>query len=88
MSESASAHSYEEPQINSVLILSSFLLLLNFVGSVLNSIIHCGLLGQILVGVAWGTPGAKWLNSNEETAVSQLGYIGLLLLVYEGKPLR
>ncbi|KAG5945003.1 hypothetical protein E4U59_006480 [Claviceps monticola] len=29
-------------------------------------------------------PGLKWLESSVETAIVQLGYLGLLLLVYEG----
>ena len=49
-------------------------------------LIFCGLLGQVFVGVAWGTPGAKWLSSEMEEVVVQLGYLGLILLVYEGGP--
>ena len=73
-----------EPHIVSLLILSSFLLLLNVVNFILDHAIYCGLLGQILVGIAWGTPGAKLLAPELETTVAQFGYIGLILLVYEG----
>ncbi|PYH45057.1 cation:proton antiporter [Aspergillus saccharolyticus JOP 1030-1] len=31
-----------------------------------------------------GTPGTKWLNDNAETVIQQLGYLGLILLVYQG----
>lgn len=75
---------YHEPDIATILILSSFLLLLNAINWTLDQIIYCGLIGQILIGVAWGTPGAKWLSSNVEEAIVALGYIGLVLLVYEG----
>ncbi len=43
---------YEE-SIVIILMLSSFLLLLNIVNYVLDNLIYCGLLGQIAVGVAW-----------------------------------
>ncbi|KAL7905675.1 Sodium/hydrogen exchanger family domain-containing protein [Trichoderma velutinum] len=75
---------YHEPGIVTILIQTSFLLLLNVANFVLDNSIYCGLLGQIFVGVAWGTPGAKWLSAEAEQIVVQLGYLGLLLLVYEG----
>lgn len=78
------ALSYHEPGIVTVLILSSFLLLLNAINYVLDRVVFCGLIGQILVGIAWGTPGANWLSAEVQQAVMQLGYIGLILLVYEG----
>lgn len=76
---------YHEPGIVSILILSSFLLLLNFVNFALDKVVYCGLLGQVFLGVAWGSPGAKWLESSTEKVIVQLGYLGLLLLVYEGE---
>lgn len=75
---------YEEPDIITILIQSSFLLVLNVVNYVFDSVIFCGLVGQIFVGVAWGTPGGKLLNEEVEHVVTQLGYLGLILLVYEG----
>ncbi|PTB62426.1 Sodium/hydrogen exchanger [Trichoderma citrinoviride] len=75
---------YREPGIITILIQASFLLLLNAANFVLDHSLYCGLLGQIFVGVAWGTPGAKWLSAEVEQVVVQLGYLGLLLLVYEG----
>ncbi|EHK23298.1 uncharacterized protein TRIVIDRAFT_56118 [Trichoderma virens Gv29-8] len=75
---------YHEPGIITILIQASFLLVLNVANFVLDHSVYCGLLGQIFVGVAWGTPGAKWLSAEVEHVVVQLGYLGLLLLVYEG----
>ncbi|KAL7958488.1 Sodium/hydrogen exchanger family domain-containing protein [Trichoderma compactum] len=75
---------YHEPGIVTILIQASFLLVLNVANFVLDHSVYCGLLGQIFVGVAWGTPGAKWLSAEAEQVVAQLGYLGLLLLVYEG----
>ncbi|KAF5844114.1 hypothetical protein GGP41_010161 [Bipolaris sorokiniana] len=81
--ETAPSLPYHEPDIITILILTSFLLLLNAINSIFDKFLYCGLLGQIAVGIAWGTPGAKILSSNVEDAVVQLGYLGLLLLVFE-----
>ncbi|KAF2004440.1 Sodium/hydrogen exchanger [Amniculicola lignicola CBS 123094] len=80
----ASSMPYHEPDIVTILVQTSFLLLLNLVNAALDRLVYCGLLGQVLIGIAWGTPGAKWLPSSAEELVVQLGYLGLILLVYEG----
>ncbi|OAR01946.1 hypothetical protein LLEC1_02921 [Akanthomyces lecanii] len=84
-STSSTSTPYHEPEISIILVHSSFLLLLNVVISLLDKAIYCGLLGQVFIGVAWGTPGANWLGRHTEDVISQLGYLGLLLLVYEGQ---
>jgi hypothetical protein len=85
--ESASSLPYHEPGIVTILVYTSFLLLLNVINAALDKILYCGLLGQVLIGIAWGTPGAKWLTVSVEETIVQLGYLGLILLVYEGTPL-
>ncbi|KAI1442159.1 Sodium/hydrogen exchanger [Annulohypoxylon stygium] len=75
---------YHEPGIVTILTHTSFLLLLNIGNFVLDHMLYCGLLGQIFLGIAWGTPGAKWLTIEAEEVIAQLGYLGLLLMVYEG----
>ena len=75
---------YHEPSITAIVILSGFLILLNVVDYGLDRLVYCGLIGQVLLGIAWGTPGSKWLPAEIEAAVVQLGYLGLILLVYEG----
>ncbi|RPB11252.1 hypothetical protein P167DRAFT_554126 [Morchella conica CCBAS932] len=77
----ASSLPYHEPSIVQVLTLSSFGLLLNLTNWALERTIYCGLVGQILIGVFWGTPLGDWLDSSIEAAVVQLGYLGLILLV-------
>lgn len=81
----AAALSYHEPEIVTILIQASFLLILNGINWVLDNAIYCGLVGQILIGVAWGTPGANWLSQEVQDTVMQLGYLGLILIVYEGE---
>ncbi|RMZ73184.1 sodium hydrogen exchanger family [Pyrenophora seminiperda CCB06] len=75
---------YHEPGIVTILLLTSFLLLLNVINAALDRLLYCGLLGQVLVGIAWGAPGTKWLTASVQETVVQLGYLGLILLVYEG----
>jgi hypothetical protein len=75
---------YHEPDIVTILKQASFLLVLNGINYMLDKAIYCGLVGQILIGVAWGTPGANWLTKEVQDAVMQLGYLGLILIVYEG----
>lgn len=75
----AAALPYQEPGIVTILILSSFLLLLNILNYVLDYLICCGLLGQIFVGVAWTQ--ANFLGETSESLIVQLGYLGLILLV-------
>ncbi len=76
---------YHEPSIVQVLILSSFFLALNVVNVILDRTLYCGLVGQVLLGIAWGRPGGGWLSSSMEDAVVQFGYLGLILIVFQGR---
>ncbi|KAL1954891.1 hypothetical protein VTO42DRAFT_480 [Malbranchea cinnamomea] len=84
MSESLSYLAYHEPPIATILNQSGFLIALNLINGILDRLVHCGLIGQLLVGIVWGMPGAKWLDENIQSAIQQLGYLGLIALVYEG----
>jgi Kef-type K+ transport system membrane component KefB len=75
---------YHEPGIVTILVYSSFLLLLNAINYILDRLVYCGLIGQIFLGIAWGSPGGKWLPIDAQNTIVSLGYIGLILLVYEG----
>ena len=83
-SNDAGPSSYLESNILTIIVRSSFILVLNIDDNILDRVAYCGLIGQILIGVAWGAPGIKLLpNSVEEIAV-QLGYLGLLVIFHEG----
>ncbi|WPG99145.1 Hypothetical protein R9X50_00195600 [Acrodontium crateriforme] len=75
---------YREPGIVNILIVSSFLLVLNAVNYILDKLVYCGLEGQLFIGIAWGAPGANWLSPALQQSVVELGYLGLILIVYEG----
>lgn len=79
------ALAYHEPPIATILNQTGFLIVLNIVNVCLDNLLYCGLIGQLFVGILWGTPGAKWLDRETETVIQQLGYLGLIMLVYEGK---
>ncbi|KAJ9237144.1 hypothetical protein DTO280E4_8333 [Paecilomyces variotii] len=81
---SDAAFAYHEPPITTILTQTGFLLVLNLVNVCLDKILYCGLIGQLFIGILWGTPGAKWLDQETETVIQQLGYLGLIMLVYEG----
>ena len=85
MDSSQSDHvPYHEPATVTILIYSFLLLTLNIIGFVLDRAIYCGLIGQILIGMAVGTPGADILGLDFQQTITDLGYLGLILLVYEG----
>ncbi|PKY04848.1 putative Na+/H+ antiporter [Aspergillus campestris IBT 28561] len=81
---SDAAFAYHEPPITTILNQTGFLVVLNLVNVCLDRILYCGLVGQLFIGILWGTPGAQWLNRETETVIQQLGYLGLIMLVYEG----
>ncbi|KAF2971694.1 hypothetical protein GQX73_g1804 [Xylaria multiplex] len=75
---------YHEPSLVELLISSTFLLALNGINSLLDRTLACGLIGQVLIGTAWGEAGARWLSIDFQRVVSSLGYLGLILIVYAG----
>ncbi|KAB8201480.1 Sodium/hydrogen exchanger family-domain-containing protein [Aspergillus parasiticus] len=84
MAISETAFAYHEPAISTILNQTGFLLVLNLVNVCLDKLVYCGLIGQLFIGILWGTPGAKWLTRDMETVIQQLGYLGLIMLVYDG----
>jgi len=75
---------FHEPSVTQILIHVSFILLLNIVNHVLDALTYCGLVGQVVLGVFWGTPLGGLLPRATESTVVTLGYLGLILIVYEG----
>jgi uncharacterized membrane protein YeaQ/YmgE (transglycosylase-associated protein family) len=80
-----SSHTYHEPSPTLLVILTSFLFFLNLFGWIAQKICSAGLLGQILIGIIYGTPVAGWLGGDYEEAIVGIGYVGLLIVVFEGK---
>lgn len=82
-----SSHTYHEPTPTTLVILTSFLYFLNLFGWIAQKLLSAGLLGQILIGIIYGTPVAGWLGAEYEEAIVGIGYVGLLIVVFEGMPL-
>ncbi|KAF9884728.1 Hsp70 ATPase ssc1 [Aspergillus nanangensis] len=75
---------YHEPSIVQILILISFFLFLSLAEWVSAKIIRAGLIGQIAVGIIYGVPLADILEHNWQETFLALGYIGLILIIFEG----
>ncbi|WWC89662.1 uncharacterized protein L201_004587 [Kwoniella dendrophila CBS 6074] len=79
-----SSFTYHEPSIVQILILSSWIYLLNLFGWISQYVLSAELLGQILIGIIFGKPLAGWLDDNWQETFIVVGYVGLLLIVFEG----
>jgi Kef-type K+ transport system membrane component KefB len=77
---------YEDAGIATILSLTSFLLLLNGTRYILDRLLYCGIIGEILIGVIWGLPvgGTAWLTLGMQETIQAFGYLGLIGLVFEG----
>ncbi|KAK2625453.1 hypothetical protein QTJ16_004765 [Diplocarpon rosae] len=77
---------YHEPGITTILSLASFLFLLNSIRYILDRLLYCGIIGEILIGIVWGQPvgGTSWLSAGTQDTVQAYGYLGLIGLVFEG----
>ena len=84
---SSTAYPYEPPNIVEVLILSSYVYVLNAVGVIFETGIHADLVGYLVVGMVYGPPLGNILPVEWLQCFTSLGYIGLILLVFQGLPL-
>ncbi|KAI0142711.1 Sodium/hydrogen exchanger family-domain-containing protein [Xylariaceae sp. FL1272] len=70
--------------LTSLLVLSSLFLFLNVLGSVFDHLLPYGLIVQVLIGITYGQPGARWLPLESQRVFVELGYIRLILIVFSG----
>ncbi|KAK3688855.1 Cation/H+ exchanger [Podospora appendiculata] len=75
---------YHEPGIVSVLTLVSFFVVLAVAEWLSAKIFRAGLIGQIIVGLVYGTPIGDILAVEWQETFLALGYIGLILIIFEG----
>ncbi|KAM5540608.1 hypothetical protein V8D89_005639 [Ganoderma adspersum] len=76
--------SYAEPSLVHLLVLGSFLYLLNAVRVVADHVLYAGLVAEIALGIVYGSPLANILPVDWENTFTALGYLGLILVVFEG----
>ena len=84
MNNTTRSFAYVEPTIISLLILSSFIYLLNVARSIADRLFHAGIIGEIIVGMIYATPLSNILKTEWEQTILDFGYLGLLLIVFEG----
>ncbi|GAA6009595.1 cation:proton antiporter [Rhodotorula paludigena] len=74
---------YHEPGFVDLAIVVSFLYFVQVARAIANRLLHAGLLGEIAVGVVYG-PVARILHTDWQQTFLVVGYIGLVLIVFEG----
>ncbi|RAL14326.1 cation:proton antiporter [Aspergillus homomorphus CBS 101889] len=75
---------YHEPGIVDILILISFFYILSLAEWISARILRAGIVGQIAVGIIYGKPLADILALDWQETFLTLGYIGLILIIFEG----
>ncbi|KZV75165.1 hypothetical protein PENSPDRAFT_647443 [Peniophora sp. CONT] len=81
---SSTTYPYEPPTIVEVLILSSYVYVLNAVGAIFETGIHADLVGYLVVGMVYGPPLGNIIPTAWLQCFTSVGYIGLILLVFQG----
>ncbi|PBL03117.1 hypothetical protein ARMGADRAFT_1003913 [Armillaria gallica] len=74
---------YTIPEIPILLTFASFLFFINLAEGLANYLIEAGLLGSLVVGIIYGPEAANILPTDAQTTFQIMGYIGLLLIVFE-----
>lgn len=67
-----------------ILILVSFFTFLGLAEYISSKVIRAGIIGPIIVGIIYGDPLANILHHNWQETFLYLGYIGLILIIFEG----
>ncbi|KAJ3376074.1 Hsp70 ATPase ssc1 [Allomyces arbusculus] len=75
---------YLEPSLHQLGVLASFLVVLNVVRIAFDQLFYAGLVGELLLGVVYGTPLADLLTPAWLDTFRVLGDLGLILVVFEG----
>ncbi|KGO39524.1 Cation/H+ exchanger [Penicillium expansum] len=75
---------YHEPGTVDILIVISFFFFLSLAKWVSAKIIQAGIIGQIAVGIIYGVPLANILKHHWQETFVTLGYVGLILIIFEG----
>ena len=84
VSVSENAFPYSQPPLTELLVLLSFLYLLNVVRVGADYFLHAGVVAMIALGTIYGTPLAAILPQDWESTFTAIGYLGLVGIVFEG----
>ncbi|TKA30643.1 hypothetical protein B0A50_02363 [Salinomyces thailandicus] len=75
---------YHEPGIVEILIIVSFFTFLWLAEYISSKVIRAGIIGPIAVGIIYGEPLADILHLEWQETFLYLGYVGLILIIFEG----
>ncbi|QMW36980.1 hypothetical protein G4B11_000216 [Aspergillus flavus] len=75
---------YHEPGIVEILTIISFFFILSLAEWLSSKMIRAGIIGQIAVGIIYGKPLADILTAEWQKTFLSLGYVGLILIIFEG----
>ncbi|KAJ5167137.1 uncharacterized protein N7482_005918 [Penicillium canariense] len=75
---------YHEPGIVEILIIISFFFFLSLAKWLFNKVTRAGIIGQIAVGIIYGRPLANILEYPWQQTFLAIGYVGLILIIFEG----
>lgn len=75
---------YEEPDVIGILVLVSFFFFLSVLGWAFDKAISASLIGHILLGILYGVPVGNILTTEWQETFLALGYVGLILIIFEG----
>lgn len=75
---------YTEPTLPQLLTVASFLYLLQVSRWLADLMLSAGLLGEVALGIIYGSPLAGILDESWEKTWLVVGYWGLVLVVFEG----
>lgn len=76
---------YSQPSLPDLLIIASFIYLLNVVRIAADLALHAGIVAELFLGMVYGSPLAGILPWSWETTFIVMGYLGLVLIVFEGE---
>lgn len=75
---------YHEPKIVDILIVISFFTFLSVAEYASSKVIRAGIIGPIIVGIIYGRPVGNILHEDWQETFLYLGYIGLIIIIFEG----
>lgn len=67
-----------------ILIIISFFFFLSLAEWVSAKVLRAGIIGQIAIGIIYGKPLADILEMDWQKAFLAVGYVGLILVIFEG----
>ncbi|KAI9069552.1 hypothetical protein FKP32DRAFT_1753760 [Trametes sanguinea] len=75
---------YDEPSLVHLLVCASFFYILNVARVIADFCLYGGIVAEIVLGIVYGSPLGSILPTEWEATFTTMGYVGLVLLIFEG----